>query len=402
MSDLASRRILLGVSGSIAAIRAADLVRELTRGGAEVRVVMTEAATRLVTPALFANLSGNEVLTDLFAPSLLKVPHITLAQQAEAMAVVPATAATLARMAAGLAEDPVSALYLAMPPSRVLAAPAMNPRMWAHPATARSVVRLAGDGVTIVRPVAGEVACGPPGEGRLAPLPDILLALDRLLSLERPLAGHRVLVTTGATREPLDAVRFISNPSTGAMGLAMALEAHRLGAEVRVIAGAGVPEPPAPIICRRAETVATMGEALDAWFPWCSILVMAAAVGDYRSERVVAGKRKKGERWSIDLVPTRDLLASIAPSKGERLVLGFAAETTDLVESEGHRKLREKGMDLVVANDITGPESGFAAVTNRAILIDRDGGVVRLPLLEKGEVARAAFSRLAEAFLSES
>jgi len=384
---LAGVRCLLAVTGSIAAYKAVLVLRGLQGEGTVVRVAMTEAATRFVTPLTFESLTGAPVITDTTPPAEGEIPHVAGGREAEVVIVCPATANTLAKLAHGVADNVVCALLLAAP-TRLLIAPAMNPRMWGHPATRRNVAILESDGHHIVPPEAGAMACGDVGEGRLADPSRIVDAVVELLG-DRPLAGRRLLVSAGATREHLDAVRFLSNPSTGRMGFAVAEQGRVLGAEVTLVHGPTEVAVPAGVESVPVVSAEEMLAALRAHLPESDLLVMAAAVGDLRFPTRLPGKCPKGELPAVLAVEeTPDLLAALA---GERrpgqLFIGFAAESGD-IEAHALAKLRRKGMDLVVANDITVPGIGFASPDNAATLLDGDGGRWELPRTDKRTLAR--------------
>jgi len=384
---LAGVRCLVAVTGSIAAYKAVLVLRQLQGEGAAVRVAMTEAATRFVTPLTFESITGAPVITDTTPPVEGEIPHVTGGREAEVVIVCPATANTVAKLAHGVADNVVCALLLAAP-TRLLIAPAMNPRMWDHPATRRNVAILESDGHHIVPPEVGAMACGDVGEGRLADPSRIVDAVVELLG-DRPLAGRRLLVSAGATREHLDAVRFLSNPSTGRMGFALAEAGRALGAEVTLVHGPTEVPVPAGVEAVPVVSAEEMLAALRASLPACDLLVMAAAVGDLRFPEVLPGKLPKGELpAALAVEETPDLLAALAADKQptQRFV-GFAAESGD-IEAHALAKLRRKGMDLVVANDITAPGIGFAAEENAATLLDGDGGRWELERTDKRTLAR--------------
>jgi phosphopantothenoylcysteine decarboxylase/phosphopantothenate--cysteine ligase len=411
-SSLAGRRIFLGVSGGIAAYKAVELLRLLTRraeeggaGAAEVRVVMTPAATEFVRPLTFQTLSGFPVgttLWDLTAES--EIGHITLAQRTDLVVVAPATADLIGRYAAGLADDLLTTVLLATT-APVLLAPAMNPQMYAHPAVQANLAMLRARGVGIVEPTEGELACKSYGPGRLAEPPTILEAiLERLAPTD--LAGVRLLVTTGPTREPLDPVRYLSNRSSGRMGVAIARAARRRGASVTLVAGPLEVPPPGGVEVVLVETAAEMAAAVLERAETATAVIMAAAVADYRPEVVVPRKVKKGpegERWTLALTPTVDILAELGRRRREAraagrgpgpVLVGFAAETDDLV-AHAREKLVGKGIDLVVANDVTAPGSGFGVETNAVVLVGPDGVVESRAVAPKAEVADAILDRVA-------
>lgn len=384
---LAGVRCLLAVTGSIAAYKAVLVLRELQEEGALVRVAMTEAATRFVTPLTFAALTGAPVITDTTPPVEGEIPHVAGGREAEVVLVAPATANTLAKLAHGVADNTVCALLLAAP-TRLFIAPAMNPRMWDHPATRRNVAILEGDGHHLVPPERGAMACGEVGEGRLATPSRIVEAVVELLG-DRPLTGRRLLVSAGATREHLDAVRFLSNPSTGRMGFAIAEAGRALGAEVTLVHGPTEVAAPAGVEVVPVVSAEEMLAALRSHLADCDLLVMAAAVGDLRFPAPFAGKLPKGELpAALEVEVTPDLLATLAAERRPgQLFVGFAAESGD-IEAHARAKLHRKGMDLVVANDITEPGIGFASTDNAATLLDGNGGRWELPRTDKYTLAR--------------
>jgi len=391
------RRVLLAVSGGIAAYKIPELVRLLKGAGHGVRCVLTRAATEFVSALTLQTLSQQAVRTELFDPAEEgQIDHIALADWAEAVVVAPATANLLAKMAVGIADDLVTTLLLATR-APVLVAPAMNVNMWRHAATQANVAALRNRGVCLVGPESGPLACGHEGEGRMAEPEAIQAAVELLLS-SHTLAGERVLVTAGGTREPIDAVRAVTNRSSGKMGFAVAAQAALRGAEVTLIAGpTALPTPPG---VRRVdvETALEMRDAVQAEFGSMTVAVMAAAVGDFRPAEPSTRKIKKedlepGAGMRIDLVANPDILAEISRERGDRLVVGFAAESHDVVEA-ARRKLERKGCDLMVANDISRRDAGFDSDANAVILVSPRGEAEELPLLPKAEVAARILDRI--------
>lgn len=386
--DLGGRRVLLGVAGSIAAYRAADIASALTRRGADVHVVLTRHAAAFVGPPTFRALTANPVLSGVFdEPYDRHIAHIHLAQSVDLILVAPATANVLAKMAHGIADDMLTTLLLAAT-APVLAAPAMNPVMLAHPATQANIGLLRERGVRFVQPGQGRLACGAEGIGRLAEVDTIVgLAADLLLR-QRDLRGLRLLVTAGATREPLDPVRYLTNRSSGKMGYAVAAAAAQRGAEVTLVSGPAAIEPPAGVDLVRVGTAAEMLEACRAPFADCAAFVAAAAPADYTPEAVEPRKIKKrgGDPLALRLVPTPDILATLAARKRAQVVVGFAAETENLLANAAEKLVR-KGLDLVAANDVTEEGAGFEVDTNRVTLLWPDGRSEALPLLPKRDVA---------------
>lgn len=395
---LTGRRILLGVTGSIAAYRAADLASKLVQAGAEVHVAMTAHALEFVGAATFRALTGNPVLTGVFdEPYEGRMAHIHIAQTCDLALVAPATANILAKMAHGIADDALSTLLLATT-APILVAPAMNTAMLEHPATQANLQILRERGVEIVEPGEGRLACGSEGRGRLADVPAILEAVLRCIARRQDLQGLRVLVTAGASREPLDPVRFLSNRSSGKMGVAIAKAAQRRGARVTLIAGHMTTAPPAGMEVVRFGTTREYLEACLAYFEDCDVFIGAAAPADYAPVSAEPRKIRKaetGEELTLTLRANPDVIAELAARKGRRYVVGFAAETHDLLE-HAQAKLRDKGLDLIVANDVTAPDAGFELDTNRVTLLWPDGSVEELPVMTKEQVADALLDRIRE------
>jgi phosphopantothenoylcysteine decarboxylase/phosphopantothenate--cysteine ligase len=394
---LKDRRIVLGITGGIAAYKAADLASKLTQAGARVDVVMTAAATRFIAPLTFQALTGRPVYTDLWTPtSETALPHIALGEAADLVVIAPATADFLAKMAHGLADDLLSTLCLAAR-APILVAPAMDVGMWAHPATQENVARLRARGVEIIGPAYGRMASGLEGWGRMVEPAELLGHIRRALGRNGPLAGRRVVVTAGPTYEPIDPVRFIGNRSSGKQGFALAQAALDRGAEVVLIAGPVALE--TPVGARRIDvgTAAEMAEAVWREAEAADVLLMAAAVADYRPAQSQPFKIKRGEGLTLELIPTVDILAGVAARRASagkpHVIVGFAAETRDLLEN-ARAKLRAKGLDLIVANDVTEPGAGFAVDTNRVTLIDARGRIEPLPLMSKAAVAEAILDRV--------
>ena len=395
--------VLLVIGGGIAAYKSLDLIRRLRERGAGVRAVMTSAAQEFVTPLSVGALSGGKVFTDLFdRDDEFDVGHVRLAREADIVVVAPATADLMARMATGRADDLASAVLLATN-APVLLAPAMNPAMWSHPATRRNAARLAGDGVRFVGPNAGEMAeAGEAGTGRMAEPMEILAAVEAILTPEnRPLAGRHVIVTSGPTHEPIDPVRYLANRSSGRQGHAIAAAAARAGARVTLVSGpVGLPDP-AGVAVVRVETARQMMDAVMAALP-ADVAVMAAAVADWRAALPSGKKLKKsaGEP-TLSLAENPDILATIAahPTLRPQLVVGFAAETDDLLANAA-AKLKKKGADWIVANDVS-PEGGvMGGDENTVHILSAPEGrpmVEDWPKLAKSEVAERLVARIAEA-----
>jgi phosphopantothenoylcysteine decarboxylase/phosphopantothenate--cysteine ligase len=386
-------RITLGVTGGVAAYKSAELVRRLQQEGHSVQVVMTRAACEFITPLTFAALSGQKVITDLFAKSSTgetnvesAIEHIAVAQRTDLLLVAPATADILAKFARGLADDFLSTLYLAST-APVIVAPAMNVNMWQHAATQENVAALKARGVHVVEPNAGYLACGMTGPGRLAELDEILKAVQGIAQTKRDLAGETLLVTAGPTCEDLDPVRYITNRSSGKMGYAVAEAGVRRGAKVILITGPTALETPEGAERVDVRTAEEMLAAARKHFPACSLAIFAAAVADYRLAEQASSKIKRSkEALTIRLEPNADILATLAKEKGERIVVGFAAETEHVAEN-ARKKLAQKNADLIVANDVTAEGAGFDHDTNIVSLFPRDGRDLPLPRMSKADVA---------------
>ena len=400
---LTDRRILLVITGGIAAYQALDLIRRLKERGARVRVVLTAGAQQFVTPLAAGALSGERVFTDLFdLTGEHEIGHIRLSREADLLLIAPATADFLAKMAAGLGDDLASTLLLATT-APVMAAPAMNPRMWMHPATRRNVATLAADGIRFIDPTAGEMAeRGEAGVGRMAEPLEIVAAVERFFdeaTHSGPLAGLSMVVTSGPTHEPIDPVRYIANRSSGRQGHAIAAAAAAAGARVTLVSGPVTIPDPAGVTTVHVETAREMMAAVDAALP-ADIAVMAAAVADWRVARESGAKIKKdgsGKVPALEFIENPDILATLGkhPEKRPRLVVGFAAETND-VEQNGAAKLARKGADFIVANDVR-PETGIMGGEANAVLIISADGTERWPMMGKDAVARKLVARIATA-----
>ncbi len=383
---LEGKTIVVGLSGGIACYKAAELVRVLVRAGATVRVMMSQGAQHFITPLTLQTLSGHPVATDTFdLTQESEIGHIQLADSADAVVIAPATANIIAKIATGIADDVVTTVLLATR-APVLVAPAMNVNMWENAIVQANLSRLSAYGIHVVEPGEGFLACGWEGKGRLTDLDALMAEIERAVS-PHDLRGEHVLVTAGPNREPIDPVRFVSNRSTGKMGFAVAAAAWRRGADVALVAGpTGLPTPHG---VRRIDvgTAEEMRQAVGAEFDHATIVFMAAAVADYRPARVAQEKLKKGSgRLVLELDRTVDILGELAPRKGSRFIVGFAAETEQVI-ANAERKLTEKNLDLIIANDVAGAQTGFAVDTNAVTLIDRSGHHESVPLMSKDEVA---------------
>jgi phosphopantothenoylcysteine decarboxylase/phosphopantothenate--cysteine ligase len=386
-------RITLGVTGGVAAYKAAELVRRLQQDGFTVQVVMTRGAREFITPLTFAALSGQKVITDLFAESSGEanlesaIEHIAVAQRTDLLLIAPATADILAKFARGIADDFLTTLYLAST-APVVVAPAMNVNMWNHAATQENVEMLRARGVKIVDPDEGYLACGMTGAGRLAGQEAIVAAAHEALHAVRDLVGEKVLVTAGPTRENVDPVRYLTNRASGKMGYAVAEAAARRGARVILVSGPTSLEMPLGVERIDVQSAEEMHRAVLQKVPDCSIAIFAAAVADYRPTEASGQKIKRGpESMNISLEPTPDILASVARNKGDRFIVGFAAETEHVAEN-ARKKLAAKNADLMVANDVTAEGAGFDHDTNVVTLFARDGRDFALPRMSKSEVAQ--------------
>jgi phosphopantothenoylcysteine decarboxylase/phosphopantothenate--cysteine ligase len=395
VAQVEKKTIILGVTGGIAAYKAADLASRLVTRGYTVKVVMTEAATRFVAPLTFQTLTGQPVVVDMFAaPPVWNVAHVAYAEAADVVLIAPATADVIAKLAHGFADDMLTTTVLATQ-APVLLAPAMNSNMYLNPAVRENLGLLRARGFYIVEPETGRLACGASGPGRLAPLEAILDAVERVLSGSQDLAGWRVLVTAGPTREALDPVRFLSNRSTGKMGYALASVAARRGADVILISGPTALETPRGVKRVDVTSAEEMCSRVLDYLPEATALVMAAAVADWRPRTFSSEKIKKEGRGSLvlELERTPDILAQVAERKREgQVIVGFAAESSELTR-RAREKLVRKRLDFIVANDITRSDAGFASDRNQVQIIWPDGRVEELPLLTKEEVAAAIWDR---------
>lgn len=387
-------KVALGVTGCIAAYKAAELVRRLQQEGVEVQVVMTRSAQEFITPLTFAALSGQKVITEMFGSRASSEPaniesaveHIAVAASIDALVIAPATADVLGKIAHGVADDFLTTLYLATK-APVVVAPAMNVNMWEHPTVQANVACLRERGVKVVEPDAGYLACGMTGPGRLAELETIVAAVLDTLGVKRDLVGETVLVTAGPTCEDIDPVRYLTNRSSGRMGYAVAEAAARRGARVILVSGPTALKPPAGVEVASVRTTEEMRQAVLERAPQASIVVATAAVEDFQPKRVAAQKIRRAQAsWRLDLEPTADILGELAQAKDHRLLVGFAAETQDMVKN-ARAKLRAKKLDIIVANDVSQEGAGFDSETNIVTLLTRDGQTIELPKMTKLAVA---------------
>jgi phosphopantothenoylcysteine decarboxylase / phosphopantothenate---cysteine ligase len=386
-----SMKIALGVSGGIAAYKAAEILRLLQDRGVRVQVIMTRAAQEFVRPLTFAALSGEKVITEMFSsgheqPNIESaVEHIAVAQSIDALLVAPATADVLARFAQGISSDFLSTLYLATT-SPVVVAPAMNVNMWNHPATQANLEILRKRGVRIVEPEAGYLACGMTGPGRLAENALIVAATLDALGASQDLAGETLLITAGPTREKIDPVRYLTNRSSGRMGYALAEAALRRGARVLLISGPTALTPPAAAEVTRVESAEEMRQAVLHKLAEATIVIKTAAVADYRPKSAAPQKIKRAGSISLDLEPTADILADISRHKGSQIVIGFAAETQNILEN-ARKKLASKSLDAIVVNDVSREGIGFDSDRNAVTMLSHDE-VSEVPETTKWEVAQ--------------
>lgn len=385
--------VVLGVTGCIAAYKACELARMLMRAGCRVKIVMTEAATHFVGPTTFRALTGEPVAIGLWDESDARVHHVSLADEADVFVIAPATANTLAKIATGRADDLLSTSALATE-APIVIAPAMNVHMWRAQPTVEAIATLRGRGAVVIEPESGELACGDIGEGRLAGLETIVEAVLAETRRVRDLIGVRVLVTAGGTREPIDPVRFIGNASSGKTGYRIAEEAARRGATVTLVSGPTVLPDPFGVATVRVTTAAEMRDAVQAVYENVDAVVASAAVADFRPTTYAAHKQKKDDApRSLELERTPDILAELGADKDSRLLIGFAAETRDVLES-ARGKLKSKNLDLVVANDVSVMGLGFGSDANHVWFVSEEGDE-DLVVMNKTAIARTLWDRIA-------
>lgn len=393
--DFKDKVIVLGVTGSVAAYKACELASRLVEAGAEVIPVLTSGGREFVGAASLEGITGQRAITEMFEPAQNPdIEHIALARRADLFLIAPASANVLAKSAHGLADDWLSTTLLATR-APVLYAPAMNTKMYQHPATQDNIALLKQRGCHFVGPGSGALACGEIGPGRLIDTPAILEAAAITLRQDSSLEGKHVLLTSGANHEPIDPVRFIGNRSSGKMGYALALEALKRGAQVTVITGPCDVAPPFGVTIIQADTAATMLEAVTDLLPSADIFVAAAAVADYRIENPPTKKQKRDDQaLRLELTPNPDIAAHVGLTRAaHQVAVGFAAETHDFLE-HAQRKLQEKQLDLIVANDVSGADSGFGTETSRAWFLTPNEEAEALPLLAKSELAERLFARI--------
>jgi phosphopantothenoylcysteine decarboxylase/phosphopantothenate--cysteine ligase len=388
---LTNKTVILGITGSIAAYKAADIASKLTQAGAKVEVVMTEPATRFIAPLTLHSITGRAVVTDMFdLASQHTIEHIALGEAADVMVIAPATASLIAKAAVGIADDMVTLTVLATR-APVIVAPAMDANMFANPVTQENLAKLKARGFIIVDPERGRLASGKVGWGRLADVEKIIGTIKQVLGRSGDLAGKRLVVTAGGTQEPIDPARHISNPSSGKMGYAITEAARDRGAQVKLIAAPTSLPQPAGVEVIPVRTTAEMKQAVAKAVAKADALIMAAAVTDYQPKTTARAKIKKATpSLTLELIRTPDILAEV---KGNFIRVGFAAESEDMV-ANAKKKLQNKQLDLIVANDITDKKSGFGVDTNKVTLIDKKGKVEKLPLMTKREVADKILDRV--------
>ncbi len=387
------KKVLLGVTGGIAAYKAAELARLFVRGGAEVQVIMTPAAVEFIAPLTFQTLTERPAYVHMYTERAgEKIRHIELLEEADVLVVAPATANTIGKMAGGLADNLLSTIYLAAT-CPVVVVPSMNVHMYEHPAVQENLDKLRSFGCHIMDPDAGELACGVYGRGRM-PEPQDIYNFTRAALMTKDYQGIKALVTAGPTREPLDPVRFISNPSTGVMGYSLARALSERGADVTLISGPTELPAPAGVKKIAVTTADEMYDAVLERYDQNRLVVKTAAVSDFRPLKAAAQKVKKNEALlTLELTANRDILFEIGKQKGNRILVGFAAETENAVEN-AHDKLLRKNLDLVIVNNLNEQGAGFAVPTNRVSIIDRSGAIEQLPLMEKEQLAHQILDRV--------
>ena len=388
------RKVIVGVTGGIAAYKAAELVRLLAKEGAVTRVAMTHHATKFITPLTLETLSGNRVVADMWSPGTHPLDHVTWGQDSDLIIIAPATANFIGKMAHGIGDDFLSTLVIAAT-ARVLVCPSMNTQMYLSHAVQENLRILKARGCAIMEPESGELACRTEGPGRLPDPEDIVEEAKMLLS-KQDLAGLRILVTAGATLEPLDPVRYMSNRSSGKMGYALARAARMRGAKVTLVSGPTALHPPRDVALSRVKTAEEMRRTVLAECRQYDVIIKAAAVLDWRPKETAEHKIKKGRGvQTLELVENPDILAELGCSRGDSrcLLVGFAAETQDLI-ANAQEKLKKKNLDVIVVNDVSREDAGFEADTNAVKILYRDGHMDELPLMPKEEVADQLLDRI--------
>jgi len=388
------KKIIVGVTGGIAAYKASELVRILVKAGAVTHVAMTANAAEFVSPLTFEALSGNRVILEMFDPGTQPMAHITWGQESDLIIIAPATANFIAKISHGIADDFLSTMLLAST-AKIVVCPSMNSEMYMNPVTQENIKRIVERGYTVLEPGEGALACGSEGTGRL-PEPEEIAEQARIILAPKDLSGLRVLVTAGPTIEPIDPVRYVSNRSSGKMGFAIARQALMRGASVTLVSGPTALPPPSGVKFHGVKTAVEMREAVLGCLDDADVVVKAAAVSDYRPRQSSAQKIKKGaDVRSLDLVKNPDILAELGEKReGERYILvGFAAESEEVL-ANATKKLRDKNLDMVVVNDVTSEDAGFESDTNLVKIIHRDGSREDLPIMSKDEVANQILDRI--------
>jgi phosphopantothenoylcysteine decarboxylase/phosphopantothenate--cysteine ligase len=388
------KKIIVGVTGGIAAYKAAELVRILVKAGAVTRVAMTANAAEFVSPLTFEALSGNRVILEMFDPGTQPMAHIKWGQESDLIIIAPATANFIAKISHGAADDFLSTMLLAST-AKILVCPSMNSEMYMNPVTQENIKRIVERGYMVLEPGEGELACGSEGTGRLLE-PEDIAEQARIILTPKDLAGLRLLVTAGPTVEPIDPVRYVSNRSSGKMGFSIARQALMRGASVTLVSGPTALPPPNGVKFRGVKTAVEMREAVLKCVGDADVVVKAAAVSDYRPREISAQKIKKGsDVMSLDLVKNPDILAELGEKReGEKYILvGFAAESEEVL-ANATKKLRDKNLDMVIVNDVTSEDAGFESDTNLVKIIHRDGSREDLPIMSKDEVANQILDRI--------
>ena len=396
MDSLTGKKIVLGVTGGIAAYKAVEIASRLRKAGAEVHVVMTREATEFVTELTFREITGQPVTVDMWAKvTNFNVEHIALANLADIMLIAPATANIIAKTAAGIADDMLTTTVLATKAPLILA-PAMNTNMYENPVTQKNIVELKSRGVQIIEPASGHLACGVEGKGRLPEPAEIVQFVLNFAAGEQHLKGKKIIVTAAGTIEPLDPVRYLGNRSTGKMGYAIAGEAAKQGAEVLLVSGPSSLPDPAGVRTIRIKTALEMQAAVQEAYAAADAVIMSAAVADYRPKTVAKEKIKKSDdELVLHLERNPDILYGLGQHKERQILVGFAAETCNM-EEYAKKKLVKKNLDFIVANDVSASDAGFAVDNNRVQIYTRDGGCEKYPLMSKQELARIILNKIAE------
>lgn len=393
-NDMKDKKVIVGITGGIAAYKAAELVRLLVRAGADTRVAMTANATRFITPLTFEALSGNRVLWDMFGQWDVSIDHVSWGQDAELIIIAPATANFIAKMAHGIADDFLSTMLLAAT-AKIVVCPSMNSKMFQNTVVRENLKRLKETGIVVMDPSEGELACHDEGPGRL-PEPENIFEHASALLLRQDLSGLSILITAGPTVEPIDPVRYITNRSTGKMGYALARAARRRGASVKLVSGPTAIKPPYGVSLFRVRTAEEMRQMVFKQCTDCDVIIKAAAVSDYRPQESARQKIKKGaDCINLELIKNPDILAELGGKKKESpcILVGFAAETEEMI-GNAREKLKAKNLDMVVANDVSRDDAGFEADTNKVKLIYRDGRLEDTSLMTKDEVADLILDRI--------